>query len=98
MPETTGRILREADVSVQGRFHLNLNQGPATEPGGQNNVQVTPVVRLVENNGEFAVIELTCSCGQKTQVKCKYAGDNPADNPGEAGETPAPEKPIRNQT
>ncbi len=98
MPETTGRILRQADVRVKGRFHLASNQGPATEPGGRNNVQVTPVVRLIENNHEFAVIELTCSCGQKTQVKCKYAGDNSAANTGEAAETPTPEKAIQNQT
>jgi len=98
MTETTARILRQDDVSIKGRFHLALNRGPATEPGGQNNTQVTPAVRLVENNHEFAVIELTCSCGRKTQIKCRYTGDNPAGNPGEPGEPPAPEKAGRNQT
>lgn len=98
MTETTGRILKQADVRVQGQFHLNLNQGTLTEPGGQNNVQVMPEVRLIENNREFAIIELTCSCGRKTQVKCRYTGDNPVANPGESNEMPTPENPTQTQT
>jgi len=36
---------------------------------------VVPVclVNIVENQPEFAVIEITCSCGTKTYIRCEYA-------------------------
>jgi hypothetical protein len=28
--------------------------------------------RIVESNTDYAIIEVTCSCGQKTHVQCNY--------------------------
>jgi len=31
-------------------------------------------VRIVESQPEFAVIEITCSCGTGIYLRCEYAG------------------------
>jgi hypothetical protein len=28
--------------------------------------------RIVESNTDYAIIEVTCSCGQKTHIQCNY--------------------------
>jgi hypothetical protein len=30
--------------------------------------------RVVESNTDYTVIEVVCSCGQKTHIQCNYAG------------------------
>jgi hypothetical protein len=30
-------------------------------------------VRIVESNSEYAIIEVTCSCGSKSYIQCNYA-------------------------
>jgi hypothetical protein len=34
-------------------------------------------VRIAESNSEFAVLEITCSCGSKINVRCEYANSKP---------------------
>lgn len=29
--------------------------------------------RLIDSNEEYALIEVSCSCGGKTQIQCRYA-------------------------
>ena len=76
MQPTTGRILKSSEVEVEGCIRLDL---AATEPGPTKSVTAgSPPARarLVEDHPDFAVIEVTCSCGQKTYLRCEYA------NPG----------------
>ncbi|MHC4692364.1 MAG: hypothetical protein ACYS67_06455 [Planctomycetota bacterium] len=76
MPKTAGHILKSDEVTLEGQFRLDVaqvqsqtgwvkEQGPALK---------APQVRIVENRPEFADIEITCSCGIKTHLKCEYAG------------------------
>ncbi len=74
MPKTTGRILKSSDVKLEGRVRIEAatgNPGPAT--GERNAASAAAQVSIVENNPEFALIEITCGCGTKTQVRCEYA-------------------------
>lgn len=72
MSKTQGRILKSKDVILQGRIQLDMAHISTKQTKGQNSVLVEPQVRIVEKHSEFAVIEITCSCGTKTHVKCEY--------------------------
>jgi len=75
MPQTVARILKGSDVNIEGRFQLGFAH-TAVGPNGKNINLMPPQVRIVEKQPGFAVIELTCSCGQKTHVRCDYAEPN----------------------
>lgn len=73
METPAGRILKGSDVRVEGRLRLEAARSgdrslkescPASEPD----------VRIVKKHPEFALVEVTCSCGQKLYLRCEYAG------------------------
>jgi len=69
MGKTTGHILKAGDVKLEGQLHLdlwNVQAGPLKEKGA--------AARIIENHQEFAVLEVTCSCGRKIYLKCEYGG------------------------
>jgi hypothetical protein len=76
MVKAAGQILKADEVKLEGQFHLDV--GPMRTPMvGQkatNPALSAPKVCIVENHPEFAVIEVTCCCGMKTNLKCEYAG------------------------
>ena len=76
MAKAAGHILKGDDVKLEGQFHLDL--GPVQPPtGGQKTTSpalAAPKARIVENHPEFAVIEVTCCCGMRTNLKCEYTG------------------------
>jgi hypothetical protein len=81
MGTTAGRILKSDDVKLEGQFHLDLMKAASNLPHPAAAVLTEPKVRIVENNPEFAVIEITCSCGNAMQLRCEYAGADSAENP-----------------
>jgi hypothetical protein len=81
MQEPANRILKSDDVEVDGRLHLDL---AAASPSAQNGKPVTAgitKVRILENQNEYAVMEVTCSCGRKTIIRCDYTGATRPSNP-----------------
>ena len=72
MDKTRGRILKSNDVQLQGRFQLDMAHINTKTTKSQNSALAAPQVRIVEKHSEFAVIEITCSCGTKTHLKCEY--------------------------
>ena len=74
MAKTTGHVLKAADVRLEGQLHLE----PANTPGkllrDKNEILPAPQIHIVENQQEFAVIEVTCWCGRKIYLKCEYGG------------------------
>ena len=79
MEKTAGRILRGNEVKLEGNFRLDAGQGAPGMPK-ERNVSLSPAqVNIVENQPEFAVIEVTCSCGEKTHIKCEYTNAQSAD-------------------
>lgn len=75
MIKTPGRILKSNDVKLEGQFHLDVAKAGSGMPRQQVAASSTPEVRVVENNPEYAVIEVTCCCGRKMSLKCDYGGD-----------------------
>ena len=68
-----GRLLRANQVQFVGPRELRTD--PATAP--KANAAAGPAaparVAIVENTPEYALLEITCSCGRTTQVRCEYA-------------------------
>lgn len=78
MEKAAGHILKADSVKLEGRFHLDARQaGPS--PAKEKTAVSEPAVRVVENKPEFAVIEITCSCGTKTHIKCEYTDGQSTD-------------------
>ena len=85
MEKATGHILKSSDVKLEGRFHLDVGQIAQNLAEGKKVASATPQVHVVENHPEFAVMEITCSCGTKTYIRCEYANVQSTDQ--ESGQT-----------
>ena len=73
MVNTTGRILKANQVKLQGQCRLDIGHSSPTPAPKPRPALAAPQVRIVENNDQYAVMEITCSCGTKTHVRCDYA-------------------------
>ena len=80
MTRTSPKILKATDVELQGRFQLSAPQPGTAAATAAKPMTTQPAANIIENTTDFAVIELTCSCGQKTQIRCEYA------TPGSTGQ------------
>ena len=73
MGKTAGHVLKGDKVKLHGRLQLDFVQPGSSLPKTKTAVSAAPQARIIENNPEFVVIEVTCSCGVRTQLKCSYA-------------------------
>jgi hypothetical protein len=71
MKKTMGRILKSSDVTLEGTLLLDVQQAQPSvfKTNGAGSVTAA---NIVENHPEFAVIEIACSCGAKTRLRCNY--------------------------
>ena len=72
MENATGNIIKSDNVNLEGQFNLNLGQ-PVSNQTNVSNPAAEPKVVIIENHPEYALMEVTCSCGSKTYIKCQYA-------------------------
>ncbi len=70
MEKAAGRILKSHNVKMEGQFRLDGRQTP--QSSGRKGTGAAQV-RIVEKHPEFAVVEVTCLCGEKTDIRCEYA-------------------------
>jgi len=75
MTRTAGRILKSNDVKLEGQFHLDVANAGLDLTKQKIAASSAPKVRILENHPEYAVIEVTCSCGTTMSLKCEYDGD-----------------------
>lgn len=98
MVRTSGRILKSDDVKLEGQYQLDLAQaglsgGGSTPPQHRGGTLAAPQVHILENHPEYAVVEVTCSCGTKMCLRCEYAGAQaPDDSQTQNGAIEAPEQ------
>lgn len=79
MEKKTGQVLKSDKIKLEGQFHLNASQAQSYKPRQNNPTRATPQVRILENNPEYAVISITCSCGTETSIRCDYAETHSGD-------------------
>jgi hypothetical protein len=75
MVGTTGKVLKSSEVEVEGKFSLDLAGIVSPGPNAKQQMQAPGApakVRVLENQKDFAVMEVTCSCGRKTIIRCDY--------------------------
>ncbi len=99
MPKTASHILKGEDVKLEGQFHLHVAQGEsAIQESKQNRTALSaPQVRIVQKHPEFALLEITCSCGLKTNVKCEYPGSQtPEETKIDYGQAGVPDQTTKN--
>jgi len=80
MSKTTPNVLRANQVQFQGPLQLGLDATARPEPEAEPApIQAQPEqaeaqARITENHPEYALVELTCTCGKTTYVRCDYTG------------------------
>jgi len=90
MGRKLARILKADNVKLEGQFRLGADRAGPVLSKERNMGSGTPQVHIVEKNTEFAIIEIICSCGTRTSLRCEYAevgpsvGDSQTQN-GESG-------------
>lgn len=68
----TAKILKAGNVILQGTHNLDSSR-PSAAPAKEKNASSVPVsARIIDTQPQYAIIEVTCSCGTKTQVKCEF--------------------------
>ena len=75
MTKSAARILKADDIKLDGRFQLNISQSEPPPLKDESKPFVAPQARIIDKQAEFAVIEITCSCGIKTHLRCEYAAE-----------------------
>lgn len=71
MPKLTRRVLKAGQVQWQGSFRLDLHPKAAPAAGAACGAAQTRI-RIAENHPQYALVEVTCSCGKTTLVRCEY--------------------------
>ena len=78
MEKAAGRILKAEAVKLQGHSRCDVGgASPQQSVSADKPVSAAPQVRIVENTAEYAIVEMTCRCGVKTQVRCEYGQPKP---------------------
>ena len=67
------RILKADEVAMEGPLQLSIAPGAAPCGPHPATTAATPSVRVAQDHAEYAVIEVTCSCGRTTYIRCDYA-------------------------
>ena len=78
MSAPSGRVLKSSEVKLEGTCQLQGGAGGTDTVSSAPRTSVTPKVRIVESDTDFALLEVTCRCGQRTLVRCEYAPQSAA--------------------
>jgi hypothetical protein len=69
-------IIKSSKVNVDGVFQLPIGAGAVGRaPAGGGNPPAgggQASARVIETTAEYATIEVVCSCGTVSQVRCNY--------------------------
>jgi len=75
MDEKTQRVIPADNVKIDGQVRLGLNAAAdrsKTAAASSPNLNA-PGAFIVEKNPQFLVVEVTCTCGKKTYLRCEFA-------------------------
>ena len=72
MMQTINRVLKSDEVEIDGRCHLDIGRSASSAQHGKSS-SVAAAARILDNTCDYALIELVCSCGKKTLVRCEYS-------------------------
>lgn len=71
-----GHVVKAKRIRLEEPLRLSIDGTGTPAPGGSHRPGMQPRVRVTESNAEFAVLEIMCTCGRVTHVRCEYAAAN----------------------
>ena len=74
MTQAAGRILKGNQVNIEGTYQLGLSQADTKSAQNMNTTINSPRAKIIENNEDYVVIQVVCSCGKQIDLRCEYAG------------------------
>jgi hypothetical protein len=77
MSHSTTVVIRRDDTVLEDPFLLQIGQCEQLPQLNQAPAMTAPQACILENTGEYVVLEVTCACGRKSHVKCEYATSEP---------------------
>jgi hypothetical protein len=91
MTQSVSRVIKNGQIDIEGRFALDLGNFPSPAGQASKNAAAAPAkVRILENQDQYAVMEVTCSCGKKTIIRCDYGDLAAAKNAEQRTQVAAP--------
>jgi len=66
-------VLKANEVQFADPLRLPLDPTAPLETSVPTPASGPAHIRIVENHPKYALVEVTCSCGTTTQVRCDYA-------------------------
>jgi hypothetical protein len=67
------RVLKASEVEVSGTYSLATGSSSSATSPGTTSTQGPAQARIVEQHPQYALLEITCACGNTMQVKCDYS-------------------------
>jgi len=64
-------ILRRDEVEIDGHYDLGSSR-PTLDAAAGGQVDETNRVRIVENCPQYTIIEIICSCGKASYIRCEH--------------------------
>ena len=64
-------ILRRDEVEIEGHYDLGSSR-PASDAAAGALVDNVNQVRIVENCPQYTIIEIMCSCGKASYIRCEH--------------------------
>jgi len=81
-----GHVLKANQVQLEEPVRLSIGGTSTLHHSGAAAAEAPARVHVAESNADFAVLEVTCSCGKVIHVHCEYA---------RAGDAPVPGGPVQ---
>ena len=63
-------IIKSSNINIEGVFQLPIGQGTCGGVPADRNGQAS--ARVIETTADYATIEVVCSCGTVSRIRCNY--------------------------
>jgi hypothetical protein len=73
MSVTQSRILKNDSITVKGTHKISHKASTPAAGAGTAANKTQPKAEIIQKEPDFAIIEVTCGCGQKVQLRCDYS-------------------------
>ena len=70
--KTSRHVLKANKVRFEGTCYLGLTPGDGASSDKRTGGSVASRIRIAENHTDYAIVEVVCSCGKTTYVRCDY--------------------------
>ena len=72
MSQTTAKIIKSNNINIDGNFQIGTNVSAAEYTRNMNSPTGAAQAFIEENNSEYIVIKVICSCGKEISIKGNY--------------------------